>query len=80
MALVVRPDPGVTADELAEHASASIARYILPKDWQLVPHIQRSPSGKADYRWAKQQVVDHSATADSVHDAPSSALNAGERQ
>ena len=56
VALVVRADPGVTADELAAHASESIARYKLPKDWQFVPHIQRSPSGKADYRWAKQQV------------------------
>ena len=46
------------AAELNEHASAHIARYKLPKDYQFLPAIQRSPSGKADYRWAKAQVAD----------------------
>ena len=60
------------------HRRPSLATSC-PKEWRFVPHIQRSPSGKADYRWAKQQVVDHAdVTAGSVHDAPSSAPNAGE--
>jgi len=46
-----------TAEELAAHASAHIARYKLPKEWRFLPAIQRSPSGKADYRWAKDQVT-----------------------
>ena len=46
----------VGAAELNEHASAHIARYKLPKDYQFLGAIQRSPSGKADYRWAKAQV------------------------
>jgi 3-oxocholest-4-en-26-oate---CoA ligase len=33
-----------------------VARYKLPKDVLFLDTIQRSPSGKADYRWAKTQV------------------------
>lgn len=31
-----------------------IARYKLPKDFVYVDEVFRSPSGKADYKWAKQ--------------------------
>ena len=44
-----------TGDSIVEHASAHIARYKLPKEVIFVPAIQRSPSGKADYRWAAEQ-------------------------
>ena len=43
-----------TGDDLAAHASTRIARYKLPKAWIFLPAIQRSPSGKADYRWAAE--------------------------
>ena len=33
----------------------SIARYKLPKAVVFVEQLQRSPSGKADYRWAAEQ-------------------------
>jgi fatty-acyl-CoA synthase len=46
-----------TAEELIEHASASIARYKLPKAVVFRPVIERSPAGKADYRWAREQAV-----------------------
>jgi fatty-acyl-CoA synthase len=39
------------------HAGNHIARYKLPKDVLFLDAIQRSPSGKADYRWAKAQVT-----------------------
>ena len=48
---------GVTDDELVEHAALSVARYKLPKAIVRVDHVQRSPSGKADYRWAKEQAA-----------------------
>jgi acyl-CoA synthetase (AMP-forming)/AMP-acid ligase II len=51
------PSSTVTPDELSAHASAFIARYKLPKEYLFLPAIQRSPSGKADYRWAKAQVT-----------------------
>ncbi len=42
---------------VVEHASAHIARYKLPKEVVFVTQIQRSPSGKADYRWAAETAV-----------------------
>ena len=45
-----------TVDEIVAHASQHVARYKLPKDVLFLEAIQRSPSGKADYRWAKAQV------------------------
>ncbi len=44
-----------SAEDLIAHASTSIARYKLPKAVVFRTDIQRSPSGKADYRWAKEQ-------------------------
>ncbi|MDN4518353.1 acyl-CoA synthetase [Mycolicibacterium austroafricanum] len=46
-----------TADELIEHASSVIARYKLPKAVVFRPVIERSPAGKADYRWAREQAI-----------------------
>ncbi len=50
---------GASADaqELIDHAAGSIARYKLPKDILFRPVIARSPAGKADYRWAREQAI-----------------------
>ncbi|MGZ4724602.1 MAG: acyl-CoA synthetase [Ilumatobacteraceae bacterium] len=45
--------PEDEASLLAE-AERHIARYKLPKAFVFVPEVVRSPSGKADYRWAKR--------------------------
>ena len=45
------------ADELVAHAAQSLARYKLPKAVVFRPTIERSPSGKADYRWAREQAA-----------------------
>ncbi len=45
------------AEELSAEAERHIARYKLPKAYVFVDAIQRSPSGKADYRWAREQAV-----------------------
>ncbi|MFT4772805.1 MAG: acyl-CoA synthetase (AMP-forming)/AMP-acid ligase II [Candidatus Azotimanducaceae bacterium] len=52
---VVRIRDGHEADDAALLAEAErhIARYKLPKAIVRVEQIVRSPSGKADYRWAK---------------------------
>ena len=42
-----------TNEELINEAAQHISRYKLPKEFIYVDHIVRSPSGKADYRWAK---------------------------
>lgn len=59
VAAVVQLADGRAAAEadLEAHAAERIARYKLPKAWFFVEKIQRSPSGKADYRWARQQVT-----------------------
>lgn len=42
-----------TDEELLNAASQKVARYKLPKAIIRVDAVMRSPSGKADYRWAK---------------------------
>jgi 3-oxocholest-4-en-26-oate---CoA ligase len=45
------------ADGIIAEAAGHIARYKLPKAIVFCDRLQRSPSGKADYRWAKAQVA-----------------------
>ncbi|MBX3314726.1 MAG: acyl-CoA synthetase [Actinobacteria bacterium] len=42
-----------TADELIAEAGNHVARYKLPRAVLVREHIERSPAGKADYRWAR---------------------------
>jgi fatty-acyl-CoA synthase len=50
----VAPSSELEASLTAE-AAKHVARYKLPKAWVFVDQMVRSPSGKADYRWAKEQ-------------------------
>jgi acyl-CoA synthetase (AMP-forming)/AMP-acid ligase II len=54
---VVQLRAGATAtpDDLTAEAGKHLARYKLPKQYVFRDRIQRSPSGKADYRWAREQ-------------------------
>ena len=56
---VVQLREGGTATEsdLTAEAATHVARYKLPKSYVFVEHIVRSPAGKADYRWAKEQAA-----------------------
>jgi acyl-CoA synthetase (AMP-forming)/AMP-acid ligase II len=56
---IVQCREGVDPDEdsLLAEASSHIARYKLPKAFVFVDSVVRSPSGKADYRWAKEQAT-----------------------
>ncbi len=47
-----------TPDELLAEAGTHVARYKLPKAFLFLPVIVRSPSGKADYRWAKERALE----------------------
>ncbi|MEZ5142060.1 MAG: acyl-CoA synthetase [Acidimicrobiales bacterium] len=53
----LRDDMRASAEELIAECEKHIARYKLPKDVVFVDKVQRSPSGKADYRWARTQVT-----------------------
>jgi fatty-acyl-CoA synthase len=59
----VARDSETTSASIVDHASAHIARYKLPKEVVFVERIQRSPSGKADYRWAAETAVKDSTGA-----------------
>ncbi|WP_046300307.1 acyl-CoA synthetase [Mycobacterium sp. UM_Kg27] len=56
---VVQLAPGADAgaQDIVTEAANYIARYKLPKDVVFCAQLQRSPSGKADYRWAKEQAL-----------------------
>ena len=51
VAIVCCAEP-TSSEALAAHAAQKIARFKLPKAYVFVDAIQRSPAGKADYRWA----------------------------
>jgi acyl-CoA synthetase (AMP-forming)/AMP-acid ligase II len=56
---LVQLAPGESPDSVGIVAEAArhIARYKLPKEVLFCDRIQRSPSGKPDYRWAKGQAA-----------------------
>jgi len=53
---VVQPRPGtdLTLDDVQAHARGRVAGYKLPRQLVVVDEVVRSPSGKADYRWARE--------------------------
>jgi fatty-acyl-CoA synthase len=55
---VIQLHPGATAsdDEIVAAAAERIAAFKLPKDVVRVDQVQRSPSGKPDYGWARALV------------------------
>jgi 3-oxocholest-4-en-26-oate---CoA ligase len=58
VAIVQRNEGSTVSDEdLLVEAAKHVARYKLPKAIVYVDKILRSPSGKADYRWAKEQAA-----------------------
>jgi len=54
----LRPGPGPTLDEVASHVREHLAGYKVPRELVVVDAIQRSPSGKPDYRWARAHAID----------------------
>jgi fatty-acyl-CoA synthase len=45
-----------TADELLAEAAKHLARYKLPKAVLFCERVERNPSGKPDYVWARAQL------------------------
>ena len=60
----LREGSEATPESLRAEAEKHIARYKLPKLFVFREAIQRSPSGKADYRWAKAQAEEAQPTGD----------------
>ena len=59
VAAVVQPRGGrsITLDEVDAHCRKHIAGYKVPRVLRLVETISRQPSGKPDYKWARETVV-----------------------
>jgi acyl-CoA synthetase (AMP-forming)/AMP-acid ligase II len=43
-------------DDLRHHCRSQLAGYKVPKAFFWVDDVQRSPAGKADYRWARSVI------------------------
>jgi fatty-acyl-CoA synthase len=54
----LRSGASATDADLSAECARHIARYKLPKAYVYRDAIVRSPSGKADYRWAKAQAIE----------------------
>jgi acyl-CoA synthetase (AMP-forming)/AMP-acid ligase II len=50
----LRPGRHPSADDVIAHCRKHLAGYKVPRTIHVVPEIQRSPSGKADYPWARR--------------------------
>jgi fatty-acyl-CoA synthase len=55
--VAVRSGATLNAEQVLAEAERHVARFKLPKAVRFVEHVVRSPSGKADYRWAKEQAL-----------------------
>ena len=52
VARAVDPDTPPTLAEIQDHCRLHLAGYKLPRALVVVDHVERSPAGKPDYRWA----------------------------
>ena len=52
-----------TLEELDAHCRTCFAGYKVPRELYLVGQIQRQPSGKPDYKWAKAVALGETAGA-----------------
>jgi len=50
--VALRPGFEATDEDLVAHCGTELAGFKLPKAIIRLPHVERSPSGKADYSWA----------------------------
>jgi fatty-acyl-CoA synthase len=53
----LRPGARASADELRAAAAEHVAHFKLPKAFVFVDELVRAPSGKADYRWARERAL-----------------------
>ena len=57
---VVQPRPAraPTLQELQDFLRARLAGYKVPRDLVIVDKVERQPSAKPDYRWARERAVE----------------------
>jgi fatty-acyl-CoA synthase len=52
--VALRPTAAASEEELRNAAASQLARYKLPRAFVFVDAVQRTPTGKPDYQWAKE--------------------------
>jgi acyl-CoA synthetase (AMP-forming)/AMP-acid ligase II len=74
VAAIIQPrgDHVPTLDEVQAHCRDHIAGYKVPRELHVVEQIERSPSGKPDYRWAAAVVTGAPVESDSGGDRTAS--------
>jgi acyl-CoA synthetase (AMP-forming)/AMP-acid ligase II len=55
--VAVKEGASLTLDELRDYCRNEVAGYKVPRQLTVVSSVVRSPSGKADYRWAKEAAM-----------------------
>ncbi|MFF5449380.1 acyl-CoA synthetase [Streptomyces sp. NPDC012888] len=66
VAAVVQVRAGATTptlEQIQAHCRTRLAGYKIPRQLVVTPEIRRSPSGKADYRWARSLATAESPTS-----------------
>jgi acyl-CoA synthetase (AMP-forming)/AMP-acid ligase II len=61
--VAAREGQTLTLEELDAHCRGYFAGYKVPRELHLVGQIQRQPSGKPDYKWAKAVALGETAGA-----------------
>ncbi|MDB4969531.1 MAG: AMP-binding protein [Myxococcales bacterium] len=86
VAALVRARDGAcpTLAQLDAHCRALVAGYKVPRELYVVTELQRHPSGKPDYRWAKsealaQRAAEPKVTVERSDDAGLSAWDLGQQ-
>ena len=67
-----RADRHPTLEDIQAHCRDAIAGYKVPRQLHVVETIERSPSGKPDYRWAAEVVTEVPEETDSGGDRTAS--------
>ncbi len=59
VAAVIAPRTGreVTLETIGEHCRSALAGYKVPRRIVVVDTVERTPAGKPNYRWAKDQAI-----------------------
>jgi acyl-CoA synthetase (AMP-forming)/AMP-acid ligase II len=57
-----RPGTALDCEALGAHARAHLAAYKVPREILPVRQVVRSPSGKPDYRWARDTAIERLGT------------------
>jgi acyl-CoA synthetase (AMP-forming)/AMP-acid ligase II len=53
-----REGKSISCEDVAKHCRTHVAGYKVPRELHLVKEVKRAPSGKPDYRWAKEVALE----------------------